>query len=145
MKNVIVAVALVALLCLTGCESYRASAWGDEEFGLRVGGYSEDKTLEAGMSGLWTDADDEPARVGAYVFRHDPNMIQVPNPIIGWSDRETLTASTYFGPAIERDCNLDETNFMFITGVIAENFLFIERQTIEGLPDRTVIGITYDF
>jgi hypothetical protein len=145
MKRVIVLIALVALLCLTSCESYRASAWGDEEFGLRVGGFNEEGTIEVGGSGLWMDADDEPAKVGAYVFRHDPNMIQIPNPIIGWLDRENLTASTYFGPEVERDCNLDETNFKFTIGAIAEEFLFIERQIIEGLPDRTIFGATYSW
>lgn len=146
MKTVMM-LAVALILCLTGCtEQYSVSVWGDEELGVRIGNYiDEEKTTEIGVSGLWLDSEEAPARIGVYAIRYLPEIIQIPNPIVWEGLPKTLSGKPYFGPAIERDLNLDETNFSLIAGVTIENFLFIQEQFVEGLPDKTVIGIKWDF
>jgi len=133
---------VVGLLYLSGCNS--VSVWGDEEFGARLGKYiDEEKKTEVGFSGTWQDEDCEPLKIGIYTIRHLP-VIEVINPIVWEGIPETVRGRPYFGLAIDRNLDEDNTDFSPIVGATIEDFIFVETR-IDSDRQSALLGIKFDF
>lgn len=146
-KLILTVVSVVLFLLVAGCsDNYSASIWGDEELGARLGNYLDaEKKTEAGVSGTWRDEDMEPVTIGIYAIRHEPNMVEIPNPIVWEGLRDTIIGSPYFGLALDRNLIIDSTDISQIAGISIENFLFIEHRFNSDMPNSTILGIKYDF
>lgn len=149
-KAIVFLIAVVLLLFCTQAyaRDFGVWLWGGEGTNVRLG-YFVDPNTEVGASVAMWDSDDEPQKIGMYLFRHLPNLIEVPNPIpMPWLP-ETLVGSPYFGAKLERDVLVNMTIFSPVAGIAIDPF-FIEYRfrSFDGEGQRestTVIGIRFDF
>lgn len=137
MKNVLLVVALVALL-VAGCsDQYTTSVHGGGGIGARVGNVIDANRVEIGVGGFWLDGEKDPQSLEFYAIRYGPDIIEVTNPFSG---PETLTGRPYFGASIERNFDKDSTNLSPITGISLEQFLYVEYNINK---EDTILGIKY--
>ena len=142
MKNVIVLVVVLLLLCLMGCsEQYSASVWGGDGVGVRVGNIVDANRVEFGLGTFWRDGEEDPETLGIYAIRYGPEIVEVTSPF-GGDFPETLHGRPYFGVTLNRDFNEDVTRFSPITGISLEGFLSIEYEPNRNL---TTIAIRREF
>jgi len=138
MKNVLLAVALVALL-VAGCsDQYTASVHGGGGIGVRIGNIIDANRVEVGVGGFWLDSERDPQSLEFYAIRYGPNIIEVTNPFAAGPDK--LNGRPYFGASIERNLDLDSTNFSPITGISLEQFLYAEYNINK---EDAILGIKY--
>ena len=142
MKNVIVLLIVLLLLCLMGCsEQYSASVWGGDGVGVRVGNIVDANRVEFGIGTFWRDGEEDPETLGIYAIRYGPEIVEVTSPF-GGDFPETLHGRPYFGVTLNRDFNEDVTRFSPITGISLEGFLSIEYEPNRNL---TTIAIRREF
>ena len=138
MKNVMLLVVVVLLLCLMGCsDKYSASVWGGDGVGARVGNIIDANRVEIGLGTFWRDGEEDPETLGIYAIRYGPEIMEVSSPF-GGDFPETLSGRPYFGVTLDRNFNEDTTRFSPITGISLEGFLFFEHDLDIS---KTTIGI----
>jgi len=139
MKKGLELVVMLVLLLVAGCsDKYSASIWGDNELGVRVGNIVDANRVEIGFAGIMKDED--LVSVGVYGLRY-AGEIQVLNPITG---EGYVSGDPYFGIAIDRNIQDNETDFSTIIGVRIEDFIFTETR-FGNERQSAVIGLKYDF
>jgi len=149
MKNVIVVVAVVLLLCLAGCES--AWVWGDNEaVGARIGTYVTENN-EAGLSMLWWPDDNEPRVLGLYGVHHFPGLVEFRNPLIVDFLPETIEGRTYLGAKLDVNFDTEDTSIDPVAGIVFEDIIFLEyqfqsfSQDSSSMSSKILFGLRMDF
>lgn len=141
MKKLILTVVL--FLLVAGCsDKYSASIWGDNELGVRIGNYIDANRVEVGATLVWRNEEEVPASIGVYGIRYLPIDVNVPNPFRGDFLPDSFNGKPYFGITIDRNLDLDITEYAPITGVVFEKFLFFGYDIDEQRP---TLGLKYDF
>lgn len=139
MKNVILLVVVPVLLLVAGCsDQYTASVHGSGGIGVRFGNIIDANRVEIGGGAFWLDGEKDPQSLEFYAIRYGPSIIEVTNPFA--AGPEKLNGRPYFGASLERDLDLDSTNFSPITGISLEQFLYAEYNINKA---DAILGIKY--